>query len=166
MSPFRIVRIVDREGQIQSIRQNAETILECTRQGYYRHPEDCSRFYRCVKFNQYEDDYTIFEYGCPEGLVFDDRYCSRDCKYFCANHTSKYFLPASHKIIFSCSRWEVCVWPAQATPCDGSSEIFPIPKEDYKCPGPGFFVDPENCRWFFACLDHLGDGTFTHYEFR
>ena len=33
----------------------------------------CVRFYRCVKFNQYEDDYTIFEYGCPEGLVFDDR---------------------------------------------------------------------------------------------
>ena len=31
------------------------------------------RFYRCVKFNQYENDYTIFEYGCPEGLVFDDR---------------------------------------------------------------------------------------------
>ena len=60
----------------------------------------------------------------------------------------------------------MCVWPAQATPCDGSSEIFPIPKEDYKCPGQGFFVDPENCRWFFACLDHLGDGTFTHYEFR
>ena len=43
VSPFRIVRIVDREGQIQSIRQNAETVLECSRQGYYRHPEDCSR---------------------------------------------------------------------------------------------------------------------------
>jgi len=88
-----------------------------------------------VKFNQYEDDYTIFEYGCPTGLVFDDR-------------------------------WEVCVWPSQATPCDGSSEIFPIPRNNYICPGEGFFVDPENCRWFFACRDHLGDGTYTHYEFR
>ena len=97
VSPFQIVRIVDREGKIQSIRENSETVLECSRQGYYRHPEDCSRFYRCVKFNQYENDYTIFEYGCPDGLVFDDR-------------------------------WEVCVWPSQATPCDGSSEIFPIPK--------------------------------------
>jgi len=135
VSPFRIVRIVDREGQIQSIRENSETVLECSRQGYYRHPEDCSRFYRCVKFNQYENDYTIFEYGCPDGLVFDDR-------------------------------WEVCVWPSQATPCDGSSEIFPIPKNDYVCPGEGFFVDPENCRWFYACRDHYGDGTFTHYEFR
>ncbi len=42
-SPFRIVRIVDREGRITSLRENSETVLECTRQGYYRHPEDCSR---------------------------------------------------------------------------------------------------------------------------
>lgn len=48
VSPFRIVRIVDREGQIQSIRQNAETVLECSRQGYYRHPEDCSRWVQSV----------------------------------------------------------------------------------------------------------------------
>ncbi len=96
-----------------------------------------SRFYRCVKFNQYENDFTIFEYACPNGLVFDDR-------------------------------WEVCVWPAQvkkiigillltemqlgifffiqATPCDGSSEIMPVPKQDYSCPAEGYFVDPENCR--------------------
>ena len=93
------------------------------------------RFYRCVKFNQYENDYTIFEYGCPTGLVFDDR-------------------------------WEVCVWPSQAAPCDGSSEIRPVPKQEYSCPTEGYFVDPENCRWFFACLDHKGDGQLTHYEFR
>ena len=135
VSPYRIVRIVDREGHITSIRENAETTLECTRQGYYRNPEDCSQFYRCVKFNQYENDYTIFEYACPNGLVFDDR-------------------------------WEVCVWPSQASPCDGSSEIRPVPRNEYVCPGEGYFVDPENCRWFFACLDHEGDGSLRHYEFR
>ena len=54
----------------------------------------------------------------------------------------------------------------QATPCDGSSEIFPVPKNDYVCPGEGFFVDPENCRWFYACRDHTGDGNYIHYEFR
>ena len=135
VSPYRIVRIVDREGHITSIRENAETTLECTRQGYYRNPEDCSQFYRCVKFNQYENDYTIFEYACPAGLVFDDR-------------------------------WEVCVWPSQASPCDGSSEIRPVPRNEYVCPGEGYFVDPENCRWFFACLDHEGDGSLRHYEFR
>lgn len=29
----------------------------------------------------------------------------------------------------------------------------------------GFYVDPENCRWFFACLDH-GTSPLTAYEFR
>ncbi len=43
LSPFRIVRIVDREGRIASVRENAETVLECSRQGYYRHPHDCTR---------------------------------------------------------------------------------------------------------------------------
>ena len=58
------------------------------------------------------------------------------------------------------------MWPSQAPPCDGSSEIAPVPRQDYSCPAEGYFVDPENCRWFFACLDHKGDGYFTHYEFR
>ena len=44
LSPFRIVRIVDQEGRVTSVRENSETVLECTRQGYYRHPQDCSRY--------------------------------------------------------------------------------------------------------------------------
>ena len=32
ISPYRIVRIVDREGRITGVRQNSETTLECTRQ--------------------------------------------------------------------------------------------------------------------------------------
>lgn len=30
---------------------------------------------------------------------------------------------------------------------------------------PGYYADPENCRWFFACLDH-GKSPLTAYEFR
>lgn len=30
---------------------------------------------------------------------------------------------------------------------------------------PGYYADPENCRWFFACLDH-GKAPLTAYEFR
>lgn len=29
----------------------------------------------------------------------------------------------------------------------------------------GYYADPENCRWFFACLDH-GTSPLTAYEFR
>ena len=119
----------------QVIRDNSETEYECSRQGYFRGPSDCNEFFRCVKFNQYEDIFTVFRYNCPEGLVFDEK-------------------------------WEVCVWPSQTAPCGGSSEIFPIPRRKFVCPGEGFFADPENCRWFFACKDYIGDGSFTQYEFR
>lgn len=135
-SPYRIVRIVSRSGETSVIRQPMESSLQCSRQGYYRHPEDCGRFYRCVKFDQYIDDFTVFEYDCPEGLVFDERY-------------------------------EVCTWPSQAAPCGGSSEIRPVPMNKFVCPGEGYFADPENCRWFFACRDYAKDGSpFTQYEFR
>ena len=82
----------------------------------------------------------MFEYDCPAGLAFDER-------------------------------WEVCVWPGSLPEgaCRGSSEIAPVPRARYICPRTeGYYADPENCRWFFACLDHARDGLtpLTAYEFR
>ncbi|KAL0278882.1 UNVERIFIED_CONTAM: hypothetical protein PYX00_000564 [Menopon gallinae] len=141
LSEYRIVRVVDHSGAVHVIRKNTKTQFECSRQGYFSHPLGCNKFYRCVKFNQYTDDFTVFEYDCPAGLAFDER-------------------------------WEVCVWPGSlphGAPCTGSSEIAPVPRSHYQCPNhEGYYADPENCRWFFACLDHARDGVtpLTAYEFR
>jgi len=43
ISPFRIVRILDREGAVQVIRRGSQTQFECSRQGYFRHPQGCDR---------------------------------------------------------------------------------------------------------------------------
>ncbi|XP_066258348.1 uncharacterized protein [Euwallacea similis] len=138
LSPFRISRVIDTEGKIHVVRQDSRTEFQCSRQGYFVHPRSCNRFYRCVKFDQLTDDYNVFEFDCPAGLAFDERV-------------------------------EVCVWPGSlphGTPCSGSSEIAPVPKERFVCPSePGYYPDPENCRWFFACLDH-GKSGLTPYEFR
>lgn len=64
------------------------------------------RFYRCVKFNQYTDDYTVFEYDCPAGLAFDERW--EVCVW-----------PGSLP---------------HGAPCTGSSEIAPVPRAYYQCP--------------------------------
>ncbi|CAG2053515.1 unnamed protein product [Timema podura] len=180
LSPYRITRIVDTLGAVHVVRKEARTQFECSRQGYFVHPLGCNScgavlllfletgeamlecgqypssrpspfpphtydfvytFYRCVKFNQYSADFTVFEYDCPAGLAFDER-------------------------------WEVCVWPGslpRGSPCTGSSEIAPVPRARYACPAvEGYYADPENCRWFFACLDHARDGAtaLTAYEFR
>ncbi|KAL3274428.1 hypothetical protein HHI36_015816 [Cryptolaemus montrouzieri] len=137
-SPFRISRVIDTEGKVHVIRQDTRTEFECSRQGYFVHPRSCNRFYRCVKFDQRTDEYNVFEFDCPAGLAFDEK-------------------------------TEVCVWPGSlphASACSGSSEIAPVPQKRFSCPSePGYYADPENCRWFFACLDH-GEPSMQAYEFR
>ncbi|CAK1552731.1 unnamed protein product [Leptosia nina] len=138
VSPYRITQVVDSDGVIHSIREDTRTEFSCSRQGYFVHPRSCARFYRCVKFDQYSPDFTVFEFDCPVGLAFDARY-------------------------------EVCVWPGSLPDtgtCPGTAEIAPVPATRFICPTEeGFYVDPENCRWFFACLDH-GKSPLTAYEFR
>lgn len=91
-----------------------------------RHIYLLHRFYRCVKFNQEVEDYSVFEFDCPAGLAFDET-------------------------------TEVCVWPgslSQGSPCPGSSEIAPAARVRFECPStPGYYADPQNPRWFFACID-------------
>ncbi|XP_060803080.1 uncharacterized protein LOC106140978 [Amyelois transitella] len=138
VSPYRITQVVDSDGVIHSIREDTRTEFSCSRQGYFVHPRSCARFYRCVKFDQLSPEYTVFEFDCPAGLAFDSRY-------------------------------EVCVWPGSlphSQACPGSSEIAPVPQTRFICPEhEGYYADPENCRWFFACLDH-GKAPLTAYEFR
>ncbi|XP_015603015.1 mucin-19 isoform X1 [Cephus cinctus] len=137
-SGFRIVRVVDTEGHIHAIRENTQTEFSCTRQGYFVHPKSCNRFYRCVKFNQGIDDYSVFEFDCPAGLAFDER-------------TEVCVWPGSL---------------SEGSPCPGSSEIAPVPQAKFQCPAqPGYYADRQNCRWFFACFD-LGGPELTAYEFR
>ncbi|XP_060870003.1 uncharacterized protein LOC132944585 [Metopolophium dirhodum] len=140
-SPYYIERVVTRDGEVHAIRKDTKTEFECSRQGYFRHPSGCNRFYRCVKFDQKSNYFTVYEYDCPDGLAFDEKV-------------------------------EVCVWPGSLSntgACQGSSEIAPVPRNQFVCPPiEGYYADPENCRWFFACLDHAKDGytPLTAYEFR
>ncbi|CAH1115947.1 unnamed protein product [Phaedon cochleariae] len=138
LSPYRISRVVDVEGRMHVVRQDTRTEFSCSRQGFFAHPRSCNRFYRCVLFDQSSDEFSVFEFDCPAGLAFDERV-------------------------------EVCVWPGslpEGKPCAGSSEIAPVPRSRFVCPHePGYYADPENCRWFFACMDH-GDASPSAYEFR
>ncbi|KAL1452859.1 hypothetical protein WDU94_007047 [Cyamophila willieti] len=73
-APTRVVRVVDHDGATHVVRRDVVVNFQCSRQGYFVHPTGCNRFYRCVKFNQYTDDWTVFEYDCPAGLAFDERW--------------------------------------------------------------------------------------------
>jgi hypothetical protein len=43
LSPYRIIRVVDRAGAIHVVRKEAKTEFQCSRQGYFTHPSGCNR---------------------------------------------------------------------------------------------------------------------------
>lgn len=97
--------------------------LPCTKSGYLRNPGDCSKYYRCVNFEDNDNSTTQrFEYECPAGLVFDDE------------------------------RNE-CNWPSWSPTCSGSGEILRVTKKKFTCPSYGYFQDPNDCAYFYYCSD-------------
>ncbi|CAN8002848.1 unnamed protein product, partial [Ixodes hexagonus] len=129
--------------------------LPCPNEGFFRNPSNCHRFYRCVKRDNSGGggggdgkEYDVYEFNCPEGLVFDERF-------------------------------SVCNWPHQAAPCDespteGSSPSRPSPAEDGRdqeptkppCKGEGFFRHPDSCYRFYRCVNSGSSANnFVVYEF-
>ncbi|KAH9640678.1 hypothetical protein HF086_007249, partial [Spodoptera exigua] len=107
---------------------------------------------------------TRTEFSCSrQGYFVHPRSCARF--YRCVKFDQ---LSPEYTVTFD-NRYEVCVWPGSlphSQACPGSSEIAPVPKTRFICPEhEGYYADPENCRWFFACLDH-GKSPLTAYEFR
>ncbi|GBO40778.1 hypothetical protein AVEN_259661-1, partial [Araneus ventricosus] len=47
--------------------------IECTEAGYFRNPNDCNKFYRCVDFSGEGQEFVRYDFSCPEGLVFDEK---------------------------------------------------------------------------------------------
>ncbi|RWS11159.1 mucin-22-like protein [Dinothrombium tinctorium] len=45
----------------------------CQREGFFRNPYNCNKFYRCVKLPGTRS-FQIYYFDCPAGLVFDERY--------------------------------------------------------------------------------------------
>ena len=46
----------------------------CRKPGYFRHPRDCARFYRCVDSSTFGVlRFSIFHFSCPAGTVFDEQ---------------------------------------------------------------------------------------------
>ena len=69
----------------------------CTEEGLFPDPDDCTKFYRCVKI---DGKFTISEYSCPSGLLFnpeimicDYRYNVPECS---SNGSSSIFTPESN----------------------------------------------------------------------
>lgn len=91
------VAVIEKYGNVERVSDedfgDTPVPLPCSKSGYIKHPKDCSRFYRCVKFDDQESTAVQkFQYGCAPGLVFDDEY-------------------------------EICNWPSWSPSCTGSGKM-------------------------------------------
>ncbi len=68
--------VIEKYGNVERVINDGseDNQLTCSQFGYIRHPQDCSKFYRCIKFDQNDENVEKFQYTCPIGLVFDERY--------------------------------------------------------------------------------------------
>ncbi|XP_046448697.1 mucin-2-like [Daphnia pulex] len=48
------------------------TPFNCVKAGFFGDPKDCFRFYRCVDYYGNEAQFTLFEFVCAEGTIFDE----------------------------------------------------------------------------------------------
>ncbi|EFX76479.1 hypothetical protein DAPPUDRAFT_322382 [Daphnia pulex] len=46
--------------------------FNCVKAGFFGDPKDCNRFYRCVDYYGNEAQFTLFEFVCAEGTIFDE----------------------------------------------------------------------------------------------
>ena len=125
--PSSYFNVIEKYGKVERVTDEelGETPvpLPCHKQGYMKHPKDCARFYRCVKFDEGDPkSVNKFQYGCPPGLVFDELY-------------------------------EICNWPSWSPACGGSGEILQAPRSKFSCPSYGYFQDPSDCAYFYYCSD-------------
>ncbi len=68
--------VIEKYGNVERVINDGsdDNQLTCSQFGYIKHPQDCSKFYRCIKFDQNDENIEKFQYSCPLGLVFDERY--------------------------------------------------------------------------------------------
>lgn len=57
---------------LNDAQQKKPTASICQREGFFRYPSDCKKFYRCVDWSHDGLEFTIFHFVCPDGTIFDE----------------------------------------------------------------------------------------------
>lgn len=101
---------------------------KCTRGGFFRHPEDCTRFYRCVDLTG-AGFYRKYTFACPAGTVFDEN--------------------------VSVCNWPWAAAPcedeAEEEEEDNDNSVIVSPTFDYTCPAKGIYAHDSDCARFWLC---------------
>ncbi|XP_023218621.1 dentin sialophosphoprotein-like [Centruroides sculpturatus] len=120
--------------------------LKCKKSGFFRDPDDCRKFYRCVSYSESGKKFHIYNFKCPKSLVFDERLST-------CNWPSKN-ISCNINIDDDDEDKEMPKEIVKITRRPTLPKSTPSPKEEetYPCVKEGFFRHPENCSRFFRCI--------------
>ncbi|TRY78294.1 hypothetical protein TCAL_06895 [Tigriopus californicus] len=124
---------------------------QCTQAGFFRDPEDCTRFYRCVDLWGV-GNYQVYTFSCPAGTVFDESVSVCNWPYLAA--------PCDQAPTGSVPD------PAPVAPIAPMPPVAPIvptrpdtvvvePSFNYQCTAPGFFPHASDCQRFWLCKQDM-----------
>ncbi|GIY83676.1 hypothetical protein CDAR_171171 [Caerostris darwini] len=136
----------------------------CSEPGFFRCQDDCSKFYRCVDETGDGQQFTRYDFKCPEGLLFDDK--NKRCDFpsdelSCDNDST----PSSTQSTTSgSSQTTTSTYTTTSEKTTSSGTTKSSTKSSKECTEEGYFRDPEDCRKYYRCIDE-GDGTLTREEF-
>lgn len=150
----------------------------CTREGFFRNPDDCSKFYRCIDLWQNGQRFGIFNFNCPVGTVFDENYMvcnwaflapsclgdspiedlgtetSHDTTW--SNQDIENEMMGPENALGDVETTEPVVAEVESVPGNTDEAVVLTPSFNYQCNAEGLFEHADDCRKFWAC--ELYDG--------
>jgi hypothetical protein len=55
----------------QATKQPSAVNITCPEAGFFSHPINCEKFYRCVDWDGKGEKFSVYYFDCPEGTIFD-----------------------------------------------------------------------------------------------
>ncbi|GFT69537.1 uncharacterized protein NPIL_500371 [Nephila pilipes] len=169
------------QSEIQSTTQSGESSSttsstsgkdsECSEEGFFRCKDDCNKFYRCVDETGNGQEFTRYDFKCPEGLIFDEK--NKRCDFpseelTCDSESTSTTPSSTSSTTTSATQTTGAESTSVSTTTSASttsrSSTTSSTKSSKECTEEGYFRDPDDCSKYYRCIDE-GDGTLTREDF-
>lgn len=119
---------------------------QCSQAGFFRFPEDCTRFYRCVDLWGI-GNYQVYTFSCPAGTVFDESVSVCNWPYLAppCDGSSGSVPDTAPTVPVAPIVPEAPIVPTRP------ETVVVTPSFDYQCTAPGFFPHDSDCQRFWLC---------------
>merc|ERR1711971_1222451 len=135
---------------------------DCTSNGFFRNPEDCTRFYRCVDLTG-KGHFRKYTFSCPVGTVFDESVMvcnhpwaappcdSAEEEEVVTEVTVEDIIEIVEEVIETTTQAEEQGGQNGENDGDDSMTVIVAPTFDFSCSNKGIFGHDSDCGRFWLC---------------